>query len=40
MRLRILASFVLAGLQTVVAQEIPAVAGWQIALPTPGTHRA
>lgn len=22
------------------AQEIPAVAGWQIALPTPGTHRA
>jgi len=27
-------------LQTVTAQEIPAMAGWQIGLPTPGTHRA
>jgi hypothetical protein len=31
---------VLAGLQTATAQEPPAVAGWQIGLPTPGTHRA
>ncbi|MBI5684767.1 MAG: succinylglutamate desuccinylase/aspartoacylase family protein [Verrucomicrobia bacterium] len=39
MKLPTLACFVLAGLQA-IAQEIPAVAGWQIGLPTPGTHRA
>ena len=40
MRLRTLVCFVLAGLQTASAQEIPAITGWQIGLPTPGTHRA
>lgn len=34
-----LASLVLANLSLTFAQEIPALSGWQIALPTPGTHR-
>jgi hypothetical protein len=37
-KLPTLVCFILAGLQA-AAQEIPAVAGWQIGLPTPGTHR-
>ncbi len=39
MRLQIPVCVMLLSLQAATAQEIPAVAGWQMAQPTPGTHR-
>ena len=39
MKLHIPVCVVLLGLQAATAQEIPALTGWEIAQPTPGTHR-
>jgi len=36
----LLAGMIVAGVTSAAAQEIPSVAGWQIAMPTPASHRA